>query len=113
MPVGTAATVKGLYTGRAGRNWRGNHPPLTLPFIFAPGHELIRKLGGLHRFMSWRRQYYRFRRFQVLVCLQCAKIADEGVTFRSHLDWFRAFADTGEGCRDSVALGSDIADGAG
>ena len=59
----------------------------TYHLYLRPGHELIREMGGLHSFMSWRRPILTDSGgFQVFSLSDLRKVTDEGVTFRSHLD---------------------------
>lgn len=110
MPVGTQATVKGVpQRDLAGdldaRIILGN----TYHLYLRPGHEVIRKLGGLHRFMNWDRALLTDSGgFQVFSLADLRKVTDEGVRFQSHLDgsthWF-----TPESTVDvQLALGSDV-----
>jgi queuine tRNA-ribosyltransferase len=110
MPVGTQATVKGVMQ-------RDIEVELDAKIILAntyhlflrPGHELIRKLGGLHQFMSWPRAILTDSGgFQVFSLSDLRKISEEGVLFRSHLDG-DAHMFTPESTVDvQLALGSDI-----
>jgi queuine tRNA-ribosyltransferase len=110
MPVGTQATVKGV-------TQRDLADDLDAQIILAntyhlflrPGHELIRSLGGLHRFMSWPRAILTDSGgFQVFSLSDLRKITDEGVLFRSHLDG-DAHLFTPESTVDvQLAFGSDI-----
>jgi queuine tRNA-ribosyltransferase len=88
MPVGTQATVKGLSQRDL---WEDLHVPILLAntyhLFLRPGHELIRKLGGLHRFMSWPGAILTDSGgYQVFSLSDLRRITDEGVTFQSHLD---------------------------
>ena len=110
MPVGTQATVKGV-TQRdlAGeldaKIILGN----TYHLFLRPGHELIRQMGGLHRFMSWPRAILTDSGgFQVFSLSELRKITEEGVLFRSHLNG-DAHLFTPESTVDvQLAFGSDI-----
>ncbi|MGA2716195.1 MAG: tRNA guanosine(34) transglycosylase Tgt [Bryobacteraceae bacterium] len=88
MPVGTQATVKGLnqrdlWDELQARIILGN----TYHLFLRPGHELIRQLGGLHRFMSWPGALLTDSGgYQVFSLSGLRKITDEGVTFQSHLN---------------------------
>lgn len=110
MPVGTQATVKGVMQ----RDLEGEldaHVILanTYHLFLRPGHELIRKLGGLHQFMSWPRAILTDSGgFQVFSLSDLRKISEDGVLFRSHLDG-DAHLFTPESTVDvQFALGSDI-----
>jgi queuine tRNA-ribosyltransferase len=88
MPVGTQATVKGL-TQRDLAEDLGVKILLanTYHLYLRPGHELIRKMGGLHRFMSWPNAILTDSGgFQVFSLSGLRKIEEHGVTFQSHLN---------------------------
>ncbi len=109
MPVGTAGTVKGLSQEELQqlgvRILLGN----TYHLYLRPGHELIRDLGGLHRFMSWPRAILTDSGgYQIMSLEGLGKATDDGYEFRSHLDGSRHFL-TPEGAVEvQMALGSDI-----
>lgn len=110
MPVGTQATVKGL-SQRDLADELGVRIILanTYHLFLRPGHELIRRMGGLHRFMSWPHAILTDSGgFQVFSLSGLRKITDDGVEFRSHLDGdLHTF--TPESTVDvQLALGSDI-----
>jgi len=110
MPVGTQATVKGL-TQRDLAEDLGVQILLanTYHLFLRPGHELIRRLGGLHQFMSWPKAILTDSGgFQVFSLSGLRKITDGGVVFQSHLDGdLHTF--TPESTVDvQLALGSDI-----
>jgi queuine tRNA-ribosyltransferase len=110
MPVGTQATVKGV-TQRdlAGELDAKIVLANTYHLFLRPGHELIRELGGLHKFMSWPRAILTDSGgFQVFSLSDLRKVTDQGVLFRSHLDG-DAHLFTPESTVDvQLALGSDI-----
>ncbi len=109
MPVGTAATVKGL-TQQALEDL-GAQIILanTYHLYLRPGHELIRQLGGLHAFMSWPRPILTDSGgFQVFSLSDLRKVSDEGVRFRSHLDGSEHFLSPELALDIQMALGSDI-----
>ncbi len=110
MPVGTQATVKGL-TQRDLAEDLGVQILLanTYHLFLRPGHELIRKLGGLHRFMSWSNAILTDSGgYQVFSLSRLRKITEHGVVFQSHLDGdLHTF--TPESTVDAqLAFGSDI-----
>jgi queuine tRNA-ribosyltransferase len=87
MAVGTAATVKALgpddLTAVGVKVLLGN----TYHLMLRPGVELIQRLGGLHRFMSWPGPILTDSGgFQVFSLAERRKVSEEGVAFRSHLD---------------------------
>jgi len=110
MPIGTAGTVKAL-TQQALRELGvqillGN----TYHLYLRPGHERIRRLGGLHRFMSWPGAILTDSGgFQVFSLADLRKVTDDGVVFRSHLDGSEHFLTPEKSIEIQQALGSDIA----
>jgi queuine tRNA-ribosyltransferase len=87
MPVGTAATVKGMMpanvAGTGAQIILGN----TYHLMLRPGSETIEKLGGLHKFMNWPGPILTDSGgFQVMSLSELRKVTEQGVTFRSHLD---------------------------
>ncbi|MBI4873532.1 MAG: tRNA guanosine(34) transglycosylase Tgt [Acidobacteria bacterium] len=110
MPVGTQATVKGvLPRDLAGEIDARIILANTYHLFLRPGHELIRRLGGLHRFMGWDRAILTDSGgFQVFSLDGLRKVTEEGVLFRSHLNG-DAHLFTPESTVDvQLALGSDI-----
>jgi len=110
MPVGTQATVKGL-TQRDLAEDLGVRILLanTYHLYLRPGHELIRAMGGLHRFMSWPNAILTDSGgFQVFSLSGIRRIRDHGVEFQSHLNGdLHTF--TPESTVDvQLAFGSDI-----
>jgi queuine tRNA-ribosyltransferase len=110
MPVGTAGTVKGLTQQALGelgvQILLGN----TYHLYLRPGHERIRQLGGLHRFMSWPGAILTDSGgFQVFSLAELRKVTDDGVVFRSHLDGSEHFLSPEKSIEIQQALGSDIA----
>jgi queuine tRNA-ribosyltransferase len=109
MPVGTAATVKGMKQEAleelGAQILLGN----TYHLYLRPGHEVIRKLGGLHRFMAWPRAILTDSGgYQVFSLADLRKVTDEGVTFRSHLDGSEHLLTPEKALEIQMALGSDI-----
>lgn len=109
MPVGTAATVKS--------QTQQDLETLDAQIILAntyhlylrPGHELIRRLGGLHRFMSWPRPILTDSGgYQVFSLGDLRKVTDDGVLFRSHLDGSEHFLSPEKAMEIEIALGADI-----
>jgi queuine tRNA-ribosyltransferase len=110
MPVGTAATVKGLTQDALEELGAGIILANTYHLYLRPGHELIQKLGGLHRFMSWPRAILTDSGgFQVFSLAELRKITDDGVRFRSHLDGSEHLLTPEKAVEIQMALGSDIA----
>jgi queuine tRNA-ribosyltransferase len=110
MPVGTAATVKGLTQDALEELGAGIILANTYHLYLRPGHELIRKLGGLHAFMAWNRAILTDSGgYQVFSLSELRKISDQGVRFRSHLDGSEHLLTPEKAAEIQLALGSDIA----
>jgi queuine tRNA-ribosyltransferase len=109
MPVGTNATVKAmtpedLLAIRA-RIILSN----TYHLYLRPGHRLVEKLGGLHRFMNWNGPILTDSGgFQVFSLGELRKISEEGVKFQSHLDGSYHFLSPELAMEIQEALGADI-----
>lgn len=110
MPVGTQGTVKGLNQREL---WEEVKAPIilgnTYHLYLRPGHELIRQLGGLHKFMAWPGALLTDSGgFQVFSLSDLRKIDERGVTFHSHLNG-DVHRFTPESTVDvQLALGSDV-----
>lgn len=110
MPVGTQATVKSM-TPEELKDEVKSHIILsnTYHLYLRPGHELIRKAGGLHKFMNWDRNILTDSGgFQVFSLGDLRKITEEGVEFRSHLNGSKHFISPEKSMEIQNALGSDI-----
>ena len=110
MPVGTAGTVKAvpqdILESLGAEIILGN----TYHLYLRPGHELIKGLGGLHKFISWPRAMLTDSGgFQVFSLAALRKVSDEGVRFRSHLDGSSHFFTPEHSMDVQIALGADIA----
>jgi queuine tRNA-ribosyltransferase len=87
LPVGTAATVKGVWPDQLREMGYGCILGNTYHLYLRPGHERIRGQGGVHRFMGWDRLILTDSGgFQVFSLSALRKVSDEAVTFRSHVD---------------------------
>jgi queuine tRNA-ribosyltransferase len=109
MPVGTQATVKGVpqdvLEELGVQILLGN----TYHLYLRPGVEQVRKLGGLHGFMSWPGAILTDSGgFQVFSLSDLRKVTDEGVTFRSHLDGSSHFLSPETATEAQIGLGADI-----
>ncbi|HKV24542.1 MAG TPA: tRNA guanosine(34) transglycosylase Tgt [Candidatus Acidoferrum sp.] len=110
MPVGTAATVKALRNEALEELGAEIILANTYHLYLRPGHEAIRKLGGLHKFMSWQRAILTDSGgFQVFSLSELRKVTEEGVRFRSHLDGSEHLLTPEKAAEIQLALGSDIA----
>ncbi len=109
MPVGTQATVKSLTPD----DLKNINAQIILSNTYhlhlRPGEEIIKKAGGLHKFMNWDRPILTDSGgFQVFSLADLRKITDEGVEFKSHLNGQKLFM-TPEKCMQiQNDLGSDI-----
>src|SRR5580658_9583686 len=114
MPVGTAASVKAVPQSlleEIGAGGKGAQIILanTYHLYLRPGHELIRRAGGVHRFMSWERPMLTDSGgFQVFSLSKLRKISPEGVEFRSHIDGSKHFFSPEHSMAVQIALGADI-----
>jgi queuine tRNA-ribosyltransferase len=109
MPCGTAGTVKAvsqdILEDLGAQIILGN----TYHLYLRPGHELVRKLGGLHKFMSWERALLTDSGgFQVFSLSELRKVKEEGVSFRSHLDGTSHLFTPERSMEIQIALGADI-----
>src|ERR1035441_1872952 len=109
MPVGTAGSVKAVpqdvLESLGAEIVLGN----TYHLYLRPGHELIRHMGGLHKFISWPRGLLTDSGgFQVFSLSALRKVTDEGVRFRSHLDGSSHFFTPEHSIDVQIALGADI-----
>jgi queuine tRNA-ribosyltransferase len=110
MPVGTSATVKALRHEALEELGANIILANTYHLYLRPGHELIRKLGGLHQFMSWNGAILTDSGgYQVFSLSALRSITDQGVTFRSHLDGSEHLLTPEKAAEVQLALGSDIA----
>lgn len=109
MPVGTVGSVKAvpqhLLEELGAEIILGN----TYHLYLRPGHDLVKRLGGLHRFMSWPRALLTDSGgFQVFSLNDLRKVSEEGVHFRSHLDGSSHFFSPEHSMDVQIALGADI-----
>jgi len=110
LPVGTQASVKALTQEALEKLGAEIILANTYHLYLRPGHELIRRLGGLHQFMSWPRAILTDSGgYQVFSLSELRKITDEGVRFRSHLDGSEHMLTPEKAAEIQLALGSDIA----
>ena len=109
MPVGTQGTVKAVpqdtLEALGAEIILGN----TYHLYLRPGHEAIRRMGGLHKFISWPRALLTDSGgFQVFSLNELRKVSDDGVHFRSHLDGSSHFFTPEHSIDVQIALGADI-----
>ena len=109
MPVGTLASVKGTSNETLEQLNAQIILANTYHLYLRPGTEQIRRLGGLHRFMSWERALLTDSGgFQVFSLNDLRKVTEEGVSFRSHLDGSSLFLSPESATEAQIALGADI-----
>ncbi len=109
MPVGTLATVKSMTPEELKEMNAEIILSNTYHLYLRPGHELIEKAGGLHKFMNWDRPILTDSGgFQVFSLGDLRKITEEGVEFRSHIDGSKHFLTPEKATHIQNALGSDI-----
>ena len=111
MNVGTAAAIKGALSA-ADLKIIGCQVELsnTYHLHLRPGDELVRDMGGLHKFMTWDGPILTDSGgFQIFSLASLRKISEEGVKFNSHIDGRHIFMGPEESMRIQANLGSDIA----
>jgi queuine tRNA-ribosyltransferase len=109
MPVGTQATVKTLTPADLESLGAGIILSNAYHLYLRPGHELIKRFGGLHGFMAWDRAILTDSGgFQVFSHGQLRKITEEGVKFQSHLDGSYHFITPEDSIDIQEALGADV-----
>lgn len=111
MNVGTVAAIKGAVSTED-LEQLGTQIELsnTYHLHVRPGDEVIKKLGGLHKFMSWNKPILTDSGgFQVFSLAKLRSIKEEGVTFQSHIDGHRIFMGPEESMRIQSNLASTIA----
>jgi queuine tRNA-ribosyltransferase len=109
MPVGTQATVKAMTPEELREISTQIILANTYHLYMRPGHELVKRLGGLHAFMNWRGPILTDSGgFQVFSLGELRKIKEEGVTFQSHLDGSYHFISPEISIAVQEALGADI-----
>lgn len=109
MPVGTKATVKGLSPEEVHATGAQILLSNTYHLYLRPGHELIEKAGGLHKFMNWDGAILTDSGgFQVFSLSSLRKITDDGAEFNSFIDGSKHFFSPEKSMEVQKALGSDI-----
>ena len=111
MNVGTQAAIKG---GLSALDLKDIGCQIELSNTYhlhlRPGDDVVKQMGGLHKFMNWDGPILTDSGgFQVFSLAGLRKIREEGVTFASHLDGHRIFMGPEESMRIQSNLGSDIA----
>lgn len=109
MPVGTQATVKGVFP----RDLKDAGSSIVLSNTYhlymRPGDEIVKKAGGLHKFMNWNGPILTDSGgFQVFSLTKLNKIKEEGVYFNSHIDGSRHLFTPEKSISIQENLGADI-----
>jgi len=109
LPVGTAGTVKGIWPAQLKAMGYQCVLANTYHLYLRPGHERIRRLGGVHRFMGWDRPVLTDSGgYQVFSLSSLRSVSDDEVAFRSHIDGSRHVLSPEFAVEVQEALGSDI-----
>lgn len=109
MPVGTRATVKALAPEEVKEVGSQILLSNTLHLYLRPGEEIVKKAGGLHKFMNWDKPILTDSGgFQVFSLSKLRKITDDGVKFSSFIDGSKHFITPEKSIEIQQALGSDI-----
>ncbi|MGA8538691.1 MAG: tRNA guanosine(34) transglycosylase Tgt [Terriglobales bacterium] len=109
MPVGTLGSVKGVSQDVLEELGVEILLSNTYHLYLRPGVETVRRMGGLHQFMSWDRAILTDSGgFQVFSLTDLRKVSEEGVAFRSHLDGSPHFLSPEKAMEIQIGLGADI-----
>lgn len=109
MPVGTQATVKSVLQEEIEKLGAQIILGNTFHLYLRPGHEIIRKAGGLHKFMSWDRPILTDSGgYQVYSLSAIRKITEEGVSFQSPIDGSSHFFSPERAIEIQQSIGADI-----
>ncbi|HEX2094336.1 MAG TPA: tRNA guanosine(34) transglycosylase Tgt [Longimicrobiaceae bacterium] len=109
MPVGTQAAVKTLVPEEVEALGAQIILANTYHLYLRPGHELVREMGGVHRFQGWTRPMLTDSGgFQVFSLADISRIEEEGVTFQSHIDGSRHLFSPERVMEIEQALGADV-----
>jgi queuine tRNA-ribosyltransferase len=109
MPVGTQAAVKTLAPDEVAATGAEIVLANTYHLFLRPGHEVVRDLGGLHRFMGWSGPTLTDSGgFQVFSLAQTNEVREDGVVFQSHIDGSRHLFTPERVMEIQAALGADV-----
>ena len=109
MPVGTVATVKGLYFDQVREAGADIVLANTYHLMLRPGAERVARLGGLHEFMRWDGPILTDSGgFQVMSLGAIRKISEQGVRFKSHIDGAEYMLSPERSVEIQCLLGADI-----
>jgi queuine tRNA-ribosyltransferase len=109
MPVGTQAAVKMLAPDEVAATGAEIILANTYHLFLRPGHEVVRELGGVHRFMGWERPMLTDSGgFQVFSLAAINEVREDGVVFQSHIDGTRHLFTPEHVMEIQAALGADV-----
>ncbi len=109
MPVGTLGPVKGIDPTDLDKLGFGLMLNNAYHLYLRPGHKVVAELGGLHRFTGWSGAILTDSGgFQIFSLAKLCKVADDGVSFQSHLDGSAHFITPETAIEIQEALGADI-----
>lgn len=109
MPVGTNGTVKAMTPEEISNIGYEMILSNTYHLYLRPGHEIIKKIGGIHKFINWHNPILTDSGgFQIYSLASLRQISKEGVEFRSHIDGSSHFLTPERAIEIQIALGSDI-----
>jgi len=109
MPVGTQGTVKAISPRELEECGAEVILSNAYHVFLRPGLEIIQKMGGLHKFMSWKKPILTDSGgYQVFSLALLRKVSDEGVEFQSHIDGFKHFLTPESVIEIQEVFGSDI-----
>ncbi len=109
MPVGTAATVKGMFPETVRQTGADIILGNTYHLMLRPGPERVARLGGLHSFMNWDGPILTDSGgFQVMSLSKLRTLSEEGVEFQSHIDGNRYHLTPERSMEIQALLGADI-----
>ncbi len=109
MPVGTQATVKGVYPRDLDELGAQIILANTYHLYMRPGDEIVKKAGGIHKFMNYSKPMLTDSGgFQIFSLAKLNDIKDEGVTFRSNIDGSKHFITPEKAIDIENNLGADI-----
>jgi len=109
MPVGTVGTVKGLYLDQVEATGADIILGNTYHLMLRPGAEQVAALGGLHKFIGWKRPILTDSGgFQIMSLSKIRKITEQCAVFQSHIDGKRHELSPERAMEIQRLLGSDI-----
>ncbi|MFQ5492146.1 MAG: tRNA guanosine(34) transglycosylase Tgt [Phycisphaerae bacterium] len=109
MPIGTAASVKGVTPAQLAETGTRMILANTYHLRLRPGADVVADQGGLHRFMGWKGPILTDSGgYQVFSLAELNEITDDGVTFRSHIDGAKIHLDPDIAMDIQRQLGADV-----